>query len=115
MTVVRIEGYVSLVDTWNTHVNVLSLHLLESMKSSSTPSIPTLDSSTINPQSICQKTDLAWTHVTMTQSSDRKKLLICNFCEKVIKGGGISRIKMHLAGQSGVVARCKKVLSDVCF
>lgn len=85
------------------------------MKSSSTPSIPTLDSSTINPQSIRQKTNLAWAHVTMTQSSDRKKLLICNFCVKIIKGGGIRRIKMHLVGQSGVVARCKRCLVMFAF
>jgi len=35
----------------------------------------------------------------MAPSSDGKKLFICNFCEKVIKGGGINRMKMHLAGQ----------------
>ena len=85
------------------------------MESSSTSSIPTLDSSTINRQSIHQKTDLVWPYVTMAQSSDGKKLLICNFCEKVIKGGGINMMKMHLAGLSGDVARCKKVSNDVCF
>ena len=74
------------------------------MDSSSTTSIPTSDSSTINPQSIRQKTDPARAYVTMAQSSDGKKLLICNFCEKVIKGGGINRMKMHLAGQSGDMA-----------
>jgi len=40
----------------------------------------------------------------MAQSSDGKTLLICNFCEKVIEGGGINRMKMHLAEQSGDVA-----------
>jgi len=85
------------------------------MDSSSTPSIPIPDSSTINPQSICQKADPAWSYVTMAQSSDGKKLLICNFYEKVIKRGGINRMKMHLAGQSGDVARCEKVSNDVCF
>ena len=85
------------------------------MDSSSTPSTPTPDSSTINPQSIRQKTDPAWAYVTMAQSSDGKKLLICNFCEKIIKGGGIRRIKMHLVGQSGVAARCKRCLVMFAF
>ena len=51
----------------------------------------------------------------MAQSSDGKKLLIHNFCEKVMKGGGINRMKMHLAGQSGDVAPCKKMPNDVMF
>ena len=59
------------------------------MDSSSTPSIPTLNSSIVNPQPIRQKTDPAWAYVTMAQSNYGKRLLICNFCEKVIKGGGI--------------------------
>lgn len=80
------------------------------MDSSSTPFIPTPDSWTVNAQSIGQKSDPAWAHVTMAKSSDGKKLLICNFCEKVIKGGGVNRMKMHLAGQNGDVAQCKKVL-----
>jgi len=74
------------------------------MYSSSTSSIPTPDSSIVNAQSIRQNSDLACAHVTMAQSSDGKKLLICNFCEKVIKGGGINRMKMHPPGQSGDVA-----------
>ena len=51
----------------------------------------------------------------MAQSNEGKKLLIHNFCEKVIKGGGINSMKMHLVGQSGDVARCKKMPNDVCF
>ena len=85
------------------------------MDSSSTPSTPTPDSSTINPQSIRQETYLTWSYVTMAQSSDGKKLLIRNFCENVIKEGGINRIEMHLARQSGDAAWCKKVSNDVCF
>ena len=85
------------------------------MDSSSTPSNSTPNSSTINPQSIRQKTDPAWPYVTMAQSNHEKRFLICNFCEKFIKGGGINRMKMHLVGQSGHVVRCKKVPNDVCF
>ena len=85
------------------------------MDSSSIPSIPTPYSSTVNAQSIRQKSDPEWAHVTMAQSSAGKKQLICNFCEKVIKGGGINRMKMHLAGQSRDVAQCQKVSNDVRY
>jgi len=83
------------------------------MDSSSTPSNSTPNSSTINPKSIRQKTDPAWAYVTMAQSNDEKRLLICNFCEKVITVGDFYRMKMHLAGQSGDIARCKKVPNRV--
>ena len=63
----------------------------------------TPDSSAVNAQSIRQKTDPAWVHVTEAKSNDGKRLLICNFCEKVIKGGGIHKMKKHLAGQKGDV------------
>jgi len=66
------------------------------MDSSSTPSIPT-PNSIVNAESIHQKSDLAWAQVIMTYSIDGKKLLICNFCEKVIKDEGINRMEMHLA------------------
>lgn len=85
------------------------------MDSSSAPSFPTPNLSTVNAQSIRQKFDPAWAHVTMANSSDEKKLLLCSFCEKVIKGEGINRMKMHLAGQSGGVAQCKKVPNDVRY
>jgi len=56
------------------------------MESSWNPSIPTPNSSAIYPQSIRQNIDPIWTHFIMAQSSDENKLLIYNFCRKVIKG-----------------------------
>ena len=37
----------------------------------------------------------------------------CTFCCKVIRGGGITRHKYHLAGILGDVEACKKVFEDV--
>ena len=37
----------------------------------------------------------------------------CTFCCKVIRGGGITRLKYHLAGIPGDVEACKKVSEDV--
>lgn len=42
----------------------------------------------------------------------RRKTLTCMCCAKVVKGGGIRRMKMHLAGKKGDVGLCKKVPSD---
>jgi len=44
------------------------------MNSSSTPSIPTLDSLTVNAQSICQKSDPTWARVIMAHSINGKKI-----------------------------------------
>jgi len=49
--------------------------------SSSPPSsTPTPDSSAVSAQSVRQKTDPAWVHVTEAKSNEGKRLLICNFC-----------------------------------
>ena len=37
----------------------------------------------------------------------------CTFCGKMIRGGGITRLKYHLAGIPGDVGACKKVSEDV--
>ncbi|GKD62885.1 hypothetical protein Tco_1304993, partial [Tanacetum coccineum] len=47
-----------------------------------------------------------------------KKVYICNYCHKVIRGGGINRIKKHLVGQKGeakdkdVEFGCSAIMSD---
>ena len=43
-----------------------------------------------------------------------KKIFICNFCAKVVKVGGIHRMKIYLVGQKGEIGPCKKVLGDIC-
>ncbi|KAF8369899.1 hypothetical protein HHK36_032065 [Tetracentron sinense] len=59
-----------------------------------------------------QKHDPAWKHCQMFKNGDRVKLK-CIYCGKVFSGGGIHRIKEHLAGQKGNAASCLRVQPDV--
>lgn len=43
---------------------------------------------------------------------DRQKIK-CKYCNKVILGGGISRLKQHLAGERGNIVPCEEVPEDV--
>ncbi|KAF9595917.1 hypothetical protein IFM89_006198 [Coptis chinensis] len=56
-------------------------------------------------------TDLGWAHGMMV-NGDRQKIE-CKYCHKVILGGGISRLKQHLAGERGNIAPCEKVPEEV--
>ncbi|CAF2073375.1 unnamed protein product [Brassica napus] len=60
-----------------------------------------------------QKQDLAWTYVTHTLDSKGKTILTCNFCGKVNHGGGINRMKQHMAGVKGSTNGCTKVPPEV--
>ncbi|XP_065869523.1 uncharacterized protein [Euphorbia lathyris] len=59
-----------------------------------------------------QKHDPAWKHCQMFKNGDRVQLM-CLYCSKVFKGGGIHRIKEHLAGHKGNASTCLQVPSDV--
>jgi hypothetical protein len=37
----------------------------------------------------------------------------CKYCVKEFRGGGATRLKEHLAGKSGNVARCTKCPLDI--
>ncbi|KAL5701064.1 hypothetical protein ACHQM5_026443 [Ranunculus cassubicifolius] len=56
-------------------------------------------------------TDLGWDHGLMV-NGDRQKIE-CKYCHKVILGGGISRLKQHLAGERGNIVPCESVPDDV--
>lgn len=56
-------------------------------------------------------TDLGWSHGKMVDG-DRQKIQ-CKYCHKIILGGGISRLKQHLAGERGNIAPCDSVPADV--
>lgn len=56
-------------------------------------------------------TDLGWDHGLMV-NGDRQKIE-CKYCHKVILGGGISRLKQHLAGERGNIIPCENVPEDV--
>lgn len=56
-------------------------------------------------------TDVGWSHGTMV-NGDRQKIK-CNYCSKIMLGGGISRLKQHLAGERGNISPCEKVPDEV--
>ena len=58
------------------------------------------------------KTDPAWRHISLNIENG-KPVYTCLFCLNKYKGGGINRMKQHLAGITGNIARCKKVPHDV--
>ncbi|XP_028103737.1 uncharacterized protein LOC114302858 [Camellia sinensis] len=53
------------------------------------------------PSSTRCKSDPAWDYVTEGRVPDGEKTLTCLYCGKTIKGGGINRMKQHLAGKFG--------------
>ncbi|CAL0301455.1 unnamed protein product [Lupinus luteus] len=59
-----------------------------------------------------QKHDPAWKHVQMFKNGE-KVMLKCIYCLKMFKGGGIHRIKEHLACQKGNASTCCRVPHDV--
>ncbi|XP_057980780.1 uncharacterized protein LOC131166338 [Malania oleifera] len=56
-------------------------------------------------------TDPGWAHGIMVNGGRQK--IKCKYCHKVILGGGISRLKQHLAGERGNVAPCEEVPEEV--
>ncbi|CAN1136612.1 hypothetical protein LINPERHAP2_LOCUS9570 [Linum perenne] len=60
-----------------------------------------------------QKTDIAWNYFEDLIDENGNKVFRCLFCAKVYKGGGINRMKQHLAGIPGQISRCLKVPYDV--
>ncbi|KAB1217840.1 hypothetical protein CJ030_MR3G014750 [Morella rubra] len=59
-----------------------------------------------------QKHDPAWKHCQMFKNGERVQLK-CIYCGKLFKGGGIHRIKEHLAGHKGNASTCLRVPPDV--
>lgn len=59
-----------------------------------------------------QKHDPAWKHCQMFKDGDRVQLK-CIYCGKIFRGGGIHRIKEHLACQKGNASTCHQVPDDV--
>ncbi|CAM8962187.1 unnamed protein product [Rhodiola kirilowii] len=51
------------------------------------------------------KRDPAWKHCQMFKTGDKVQLK-CNYCGKLFKGGGIHRMKEHLAGQRTNASTC---------
>lgn len=51
----------------------------------------------------------AWDHCIEVHDGQGKRVLICSFCKKMMKGGGINRMKKHMYGSKGNVDTCKRV------
>ena len=83
------------------------------MESNLTPSFG--QDSTTNSQSTRSKINPAWEHVSEERYANGRKALICLYCKKITKGGGIHRMKQHLAGVKGDIGPCKSVPPDVKF
>ena len=60
-------------------------------------------------RNIRQKRDVAWRYVIEASNAEGRKTLICVFCNTAFRGGGINRMKQHLAGAKGNIVSCKKV------
>ena len=54
------------------------------------------------------KKDPAWNHCQLVDGK-----MVCNYCQKEVGGGGIHRIKQHLAHAKGNVRACPKVPDDL--
>jgi BED zinc finger len=74
----------------------------------STPATPST-------QSVQARADPAWDYCIEMIDPNGKKFWKCMYCEKEFKGGGIHRIKQHLAGKKGDAVGCKKVPYDVRY
>ncbi|KAK2370307.1 hypothetical protein QL285_083366 [Trifolium repens] len=81
----------------------------------SQPSLPTqneeLEAQLVSSR---QKTDPAWDYCIYKEVG-KKKTYTCMFCNKQINGGGIHRLKEHLAGVVGDVKSCGGVDADTKF
>ncbi|KAI3956772.1 hypothetical protein MKW92_014023 [Papaver armeniacum] len=69
------------------------------------------------PETSCRgKTDIAWKYAREEKDPvTKKRSITCLVCLKKIMGGGINRLKKHLAGQRGEIAPCKRVSPDVRY
>ena len=66
-------------------------------------------------QNVRKKNDPAWGHCKQINEGATKVTMMCIYCDKQVKEGGINRFKAHLAGQKGQVEACKKVPADVQY
>ncbi|KAI3905427.1 hypothetical protein MKW98_013225, partial [Papaver atlanticum] len=62
------------------------------------------------------KTNIAWKYAREEKDPvTKKRSITCLVCLINTMGGGINRLKKHLAGQRGEITPCKKVSPDVRY
>ena len=91
---------------------------MEEIDGNSTPSsaTPSSASAPLSQTLIRSKSDPAWAYISESRSNNgKKKMFICNFCAKVVKGWGIHRMKMHLASQRAEIGPCTNVPGDIRY
>ncbi|PIA52782.1 hypothetical protein AQUCO_01000565v1 [Aquilegia coerulea] len=64
-----------------------------------------------SPSKIGTRKDIGWLHCTSLDGTTNKTQ--CNYCGKVMSGGGITRVKKHLAGGTNDVENCTKCGPEV--
>lgn len=74
----------------------------------------TQESQTQSQRNVRAKTDIAWGHAIIVLDGGKEKPQ-CIYCKKIIKGGGINRLKLHLAGETGQVEACGQAPAEVRF
>ncbi|GAU16471.1 hypothetical protein TSUD_167030 [Trifolium subterraneum] len=62
-------------------------------------------------RNVRRKTDITWAHCKLLPNNK----ISCMYCNKIIGGGGIHRVKEHLAGIPGNTEICKDVPPEVRF
>jgi hypothetical protein len=55
-----------------------------------------------------EKRDLAWLHCQLIDGK-----MVCSYCQKEVGGGGINRIKQHLAHARGNIKPCNEVSAEL--
>ncbi|XP_039135792.1 uncharacterized protein LOC120273228 [Dioscorea cayenensis subsp. rotundata] len=77
------------------------------------PEAGNTQSSSCSSGNVRLKTDPAWDHFNVSNNAQGKKIFSCLYCGSKYQGGGINRMKYHLACIRGNIAACKKVPDDV--
>ncbi|XP_023884919.1 uncharacterized protein LOC111997101 [Quercus suber] len=81
----------------------------------STPSHE-VDSNVVESSSgVREKVDPAWEHFSLGVDEKGRNTFTCVYCKQTYKGGGINRMKRHLAGIKSDIGWCKKVSHDVRY
>ncbi|XP_030929422.1 uncharacterized protein LOC115955440 [Quercus lobata] len=62
-----------------------------------------------------EKVDPAWEHFSLGVDEKGRNTFTCVYCRQTYKGGGINKMKKHLAGIKGDIGSCKKVSHDVRY
>ncbi|CAA7060169.1 unnamed protein product [Microthlaspi erraticum] len=100
-------------DVYSFGVIVLEIISVYSTMDGDDPEVPNTEHQLPSQRSVRQKHDPAWAHVSQTLDSNGKSTLTCDFCKKKNQGGGINRMKQHLAGVKGNTNACKNVPPEV--